>query len=101
MSEGPRKYVGRWKSQKDIGRQNSRNYICREKQFGRLLAGCPWKDVGRRKIFENLRKKFVGGSIMIGGGGRLHFFRLYWRSEERIDNLFCLIPLEFSSEMMH
>ena len=28
MSEGPRKDVGRWKSQKDIGRRNSRKYVC-------------------------------------------------------------------------
>ena len=97
-SEGPRKDVGRGKSQKDIGRRNFRKYVGREKQIGRLLPGYSWKDVGRRKIVWNLRRKSVGGNIMTVGGG-LHFFRLS-RPGGWGDNFFCLNPLKIS-EMMH
>ena len=97
-SEGPRKDVGRQKSQKHIGRWNFRKYVGREKQIGRLSPGCPRKDVGRWKIVWHLRKKSVGGNVMTEEGG-LHFFRLS-RSERWRDNFFRLNPLKIS-EMMH
>ena len=60
----------------NIGRRNCRKYIGREKQIRKLSPGGTRKDVGRRNIVGNVRRKSVGGNIMTEGGGGLHFFRL-------------------------
>ena len=73
MSRGFLKYVGRWKSQKDVGRRNYRNdffkstqtqsyYTARRIVFSLFLKRLR-KVLGRTSVGGNLRRTSVGGNL--------------------------------------